>query len=67
MERNHFGVYKYGGGQLSLTGPVDHVSIANNVFVGTTAPPGYRSRMAIIGAKGPIACRVSSRSSTTRS
>ena len=28
-------VYKYGGGQLSLTGPVDHVSIANNVFVGT--------------------------------
>jgi hypothetical protein len=54
VERNHFGVYKYGGAQLSLTGPVDHVSIANNVFVGTDPRvPGYRSRMAlIIGVKG---------------
>jgi Right handed beta helix region len=54
VERNHFGVYKYGGGQLSLTGPIDHVSIANNVFVGTDRRlPGYRARMAlIIGAKG---------------
>jgi len=54
VEGNHFGVYKYGGGQLSLTGPVDHVSIANNVFVGTDPRvPGYQSRMAIlIGAKG---------------
>ncbi|HEV2901830.1 MAG TPA: right-handed parallel beta-helix repeat-containing protein [Gaiellaceae bacterium] len=54
VERNHFGVYKYGGAQLSLTGPVDNVSIANNVFVGTDPRvPGYRSRMAlIIGAKG---------------
>jgi Right handed beta helix region len=54
IERNHFGVYKYGGAQLSLTGPVDNVSIANNVFVGTDPRvPGYRSRMAlIIGAKG---------------
>ncbi len=54
VERNHFGVYKYGGGQLSLTGPVDHVSIANNVFVGTDRRvPGYRARMAvIIGVKG---------------
>ena len=54
VERNHFGVYKYGGGQLSLTGPVDHVSIANNVFVGTDPRvPGYRSRMAlIVGVKG---------------
>ena len=54
VERNHFGVYKYGGGQLSLTGPIDHVSIANNVFVGTDPRlPGYRARMAlIIGAKG---------------
>jgi hypothetical protein len=54
VERNHFGVYKYGGAQLSLTGPVDHVSIANNVFVGTDpSVPGYRSRMAlIVGAKG---------------
>jgi len=54
VERNHFGVYKYGGAQLSLTGPVDHVSIANNVFVGTDSRvPGYQARMAlIIGAKG---------------
>jgi hypothetical protein len=54
VERNHFGVYKYGGAQLSLTGPVDHVSIANNLFVGTDPRvPGYRSRMAlIIGVKG---------------
>jgi hypothetical protein len=54
VERNHFGVYKYGGAQLSLTGPIDNVSIANNVFVGTDPRvPGYRSRMAlIIGVKG---------------
>jgi hypothetical protein len=54
VERNHFGVYKYGGAQLSLTGPVDHVSIANNVFVGKDSHvPGYQSRMAIIiGVKG---------------
>src|SRR5215210_7963649 len=54
VERNHFGVYKYGGAQLYLTGPIDHVSIANNIFVGRDARlPGYRSRMAlIIGAKG---------------
>jgi hypothetical protein len=54
VERNHFGVYKFGGAQLYLTGPVDHVSIANNVFVGTDPRvPGYRSRTAlVIGAKG---------------
>ncbi len=54
VERNHFGVYKYGGAQLSLTGPVDNVSIANNVFVGTDPRvPGYRARMAlIVGVKG---------------
>jgi hypothetical protein len=54
VERNHFGVYKYGGAQLYLTGPIDHVSIANNVFVGTDPRlPAYRARMAlIIGAKG---------------
>ncbi len=53
VESNHFGVYKYGGAQLSLTGPVDNVSIANNVFVGTDPRVrGYRSRMAlIVGAK----------------
>ena len=54
IERNHFGVYKYGGAQVSLTGPVDNVSIANNVFVGTDRRvPGYRARIAlIIGVKG---------------
>jgi hypothetical protein len=54
VEGNHFGVYKFGGAQLYLTGPVDHVSIANNVFVGTDRRvPGYRSRTAlVIGAKG---------------
>jgi hypothetical protein len=54
IEGNYFGVYKYGGAQLYLTGPVDHVSIANNLFVGRDPRvPGYRSRMAIIvGAKG---------------
>jgi len=54
IERNHFGVYKYGGAQLYLTGPVDHVSVANNFFVGTDSRvPGYRARIAlIVGAKG---------------
>jgi hypothetical protein len=53
VERNHFGVYKFGGAQLYLTGPVDHVSIANNVFVGRDPRvPAYRSRTAlVIGAK----------------
>jgi hypothetical protein len=53
VERNHFGMYKFGGAQLYLTGPVDHVSIANNVFVGTDRRvPRYRSRTAlVIGAK----------------
>ena len=53
VEGNYFGVYKYGGAQLYLTGPIDHVSIANNLFVGTDPRvPGYRSRMAlIVGAK----------------
>ncbi|MGH3118835.1 MAG: right-handed parallel beta-helix repeat-containing protein [Gaiellales bacterium] len=54
VEGNYFGVYKFGGAQLYLTGPVDHVSIANNLFVGTDPlVPGYRARMAlIVGAKG---------------
>jgi Right handed beta helix region len=53
IEGNYFGVYKYGGAQLYLTGPVDHVSIANNLFVGTDPRlPGYHARMAlIVGAK----------------
>ena len=54
VEGNYFGVYKYGGAQLYITGPVDHALIANNLFVGTDRHlPGYRARMAlIIGAKG---------------
>ena len=54
VEGNHFGVYKYGGAQLYLTGPVDHVSISNNLFVGTDPRlPAYRSRVAIlVGVKG---------------
>jgi len=54
VEGNYFGVYKYGGAQLYLTGAVDHVSVANNLFVGTDPHlPGYRSRMAlIVGVKG---------------
>ena len=54
VEGNHFGVYKYGGAQLYLTGPLDHVRVANNLFVGTDPRvPGYRSRIAlIVGAKG---------------
>ena len=53
VEGNYFGVYKYGGAQLYLTGPVDHVAVANNLFVGTDQRlPDYRSRMAlIVGAK----------------
>ena len=54
IERNYFGVYKYGGAQLYLTGPVDHVLIANNFFARTDRRvPGYRTRMAIlVGVKG---------------
>ena len=54
IEGNYFGVYKYGGAQLYVTGPVDHVSVANNLFVGTDPRlPRYRSRMAlVVGAKG---------------
>ena len=54
VEGNHFGLYKYGGAQLYLTGPVDHVAIANNVFVGRDPRlPGYHARMAlVIGARG---------------
>ena len=54
VEGNHFGVYKFGGAQLYITGPVDDVVIANNVFRGTDPRvPGYRSRIAlVIGAKG---------------
>ena len=49
VERNHFGVYQEGGAQLYLTGSIDHVTIANNVFRGTDPRvPAYRARMGII-------------------
>jgi hypothetical protein len=54
FDGNYFGVYRRGGAQLYLTGDVDHVSITNNVFVGTDPwIPGYRARVAlIVGSKG---------------
>ena len=46
---NRFGVYRVGGAQLYLTFAVDHVTIANNVFVGTDPRvPGYRARVGLI-------------------
>ena len=49
VEGNRFGVYQDGGAQLYLTGPIDHVTIVNNVFVGVDpAVPGYRARMGLI-------------------
>jgi hypothetical protein len=55
VEANRFGVYKSGGAQLYLTGSIDHVSIVNNVFVGTDPRvPGYRSRVGmVVGSRGP--------------
>ena len=54
VEGNYFGVYKYGGAQLYLTGAVDHALIVNNLFVGRDPRlPGYSARMEIVvGAKG---------------
>jgi hypothetical protein len=53
VENNRFGVYRRGGAQLYLTNDVDHVRIANNLFLGTDPRvPGYRARVGIIvGAK----------------
>jgi parallel beta helix pectate lyase-like protein len=56
VENNYFGVYRIGGAQLYLTNNVDHVRIANNVFVGTDPRvPRYRSRVAmVIGARESV-------------
>jgi hypothetical protein len=46
---NRFGVYRRGGAQLYLTNAVDHVTIVNNVFLGTDRRlPGYAARVGII-------------------
>ena len=54
VERNTFGVYRYGAAQLYLIRGVDRVSIVNNVFRGTDPKVGgYQARVAIIvGSKG---------------
>jgi len=56
VEGNHFGVYRVGGAQLYLTNAIDHVTVVNNVFVGTDPlVPGYRSRMGmIIGSRATL-------------
>jgi Right handed beta helix region len=53
VEGNHFGVYRLGGAQLYITNATDHVTIVNNVFVGTDPRVrGYTSRVAlVIGSK----------------
>ena len=54
VERNSFGVYRYGAAQLYLIRGVDRVSIVNNLFRGTDPKvAGYQARVAIIvGSKG---------------
>ena len=54
VERNRFGVYRIGGAQLYLTNSIDHVTIENNVFLGTDRlVPGYRARVGlIVGSRG---------------
>jgi hypothetical protein len=54
VERNHFGVYRIGGAQLYLTNSIDHVTIENNVFLGTDRlVPGYHARVGlIVGSRG---------------
>jgi hypothetical protein len=48
IERNHFGVYAKGGGQVLLAGAVDHATIVNNVFVATDRRVrGYRARLGV--------------------
>ena len=68
VERNHFGVYKYGGAQLSPG--ADRPRLDRQQRVRRDRPP----RSGLSGAdeahhrrKGRIACRASSKSSTTRS
>lgn len=54
VERNHFGLYERGGAQLYLTNAIDHVRIANNVFLGTDPRlPGHRALVGlIVGSSG---------------
>jgi len=55
VEANRFGVYERGGAQLYLTGRTDHVTILNNVFVGTDPRvPGYHAHIGlVVGSRGP--------------
>jgi len=58
VEGNRFGVYRVGGAQLYLTGPMSDVVVANNVFLGyDRRVPGYRARMGLIvgsAGSGPV-------------
>ena len=69
VERNTFGVYRYGAAQLYLIRGVDRVSIINNVFRGTDRKvAGYQARVAIIvGSRVQSASHAAYASSTTPS
>lgn len=58
VEGNRFGVYRVGGAQLYLTGPMSDVVVANNVFFGyDRRVPGYRARIGLIvgsAGTGPV-------------
>jgi Right handed beta helix region len=58
VEGNRFGVYRVGGAQLYLTGPMSDVVVANNVFLGyDRRVPGYRARIGLIvgsAGSGPV-------------
>jgi hypothetical protein len=58
VEGNRFGVYRVGGAQLYLTGPMSDVVVANNVFFGyDRRVPGYRARIGLIvgsAGSGPV-------------
>jgi hypothetical protein len=58
VEGNRFGVYRVGGAQLYLTGPMSDVVVANNIFLGyDRRVPGYRARMGLIvgsSGSGPV-------------
>jgi Right handed beta helix region len=58
VEANRFGVYRVGGAQLYLTGPMSDVVVANNLFLGyDRRVPGYRARVGLIvgsSGSGPV-------------
>jgi len=58
VEGNRFGVYRVGGAQLYLTGPMSDVVVANNLFLGyDRRVPGYRARVGLIvgsAGSGPV-------------